>query len=106
MCRIYNKKDTICNEDEDHSKDASSISLPEDDRREPMENFNGAGQDYEDLSNNNVPPLANNGHLLIQECMARVIKIYPTIMYRLLQIIWPTSLISFKQWMPIIELKI
>nr|POF10818.1 nac transcription factor 32 [Quercus suber] len=61
LCRIYNKKDRICNEDEDHSKDAGSISLPEDDRRELMENFNGVGQDYENLSNNNVPaPLANN----------------------------------------------
>nr|POE66314.1 nac transcription factor 32 [Quercus suber] len=61
LCRIYNKKERIRNEDEDHSKDASSISLPEDDRRELMENFNGAGQDYENLSNNNVPPpLANN----------------------------------------------
>ena len=61
MCRIYNKKDRIRNEDENHSKDASSISLPEDDRRELMENFNGAGQDYENLSYNNVPaPLANN----------------------------------------------
>ena len=51
------------NEDKDHSKDASSISLLEDDRRELMENFNGAGQDYEDLSSNNVAPLANNGAL-------------------------------------------
>nr|POF10815.1 nac transcription factor 32 [Quercus suber] len=54
LCRIYNKKERIRNEDEDHSKDASSISLPEDDRRELMENFNGAGQDYENLSNNNT----------------------------------------------------
>ncbi|KAK9999994.1 hypothetical protein SO802_019597 [Lithocarpus litseifolius] len=61
LCRIYNKKGRIRNEDEDHSKDASSISLPEDDRRELMENFNGAGQDYENLSNINVPaPLAYN----------------------------------------------
>ena len=64
MCRIYNKKDRIRNEDVNHSKDASSISLPENDRRELMENFNGAGQDYEDLSNNNVTPLANNGALV------------------------------------------
>ena len=63
MCRNYSKKDRIRNEDKDHSKDASSISLLEDDRRELMENFNGAGHDYEDLSNNNVAPLANNGAL-------------------------------------------
>ena len=48
----------------DHSNDASSISLPEDDRRELMKNFNGAGQDYKDLFNNNVTPLTNNGALV------------------------------------------
>ena len=29
-----------------------------------MENFHSAGQDYENLSNNNVTPLANNGALV------------------------------------------
>ncbi|KAK7840874.1 nac transcription factor 32, partial [Quercus suber] len=68
LCRIYNKKERIRNEDEDHSKDASSISLPEDDRRELMENFNAELSGYRndntsnpalqlDFYNNHPPPL-------------------------------------------------